>query len=171
MFSLFNFAFVFPGGQLTPFAPMCGRTWKDGRTVVQTGRCVVKAVAGSSSCYSLLGYIIFTRVTLCAMTACAGLCYGHVSVCLSVCLSVRHKPIMLSLLQRNGKMIQLDIWHIRLHPPQGQTGGSVAEWLACVLDSGAEQPGFKSQPRRCRVTVLGKLFTPILPLFTKQQNW
>jgi len=29
-------------------------------------------------------------------------------------------------------------------------GGSVAEWLAC-----AEGPGFKSQPRRCRVTVLG----------------
>jgi len=24
-----------------------------------------------------------------------------------------------------------------------------------VLDSGAEGPGFKSQPRRCRVTVLG----------------
>ena len=31
-------------------------------------------------------------------------------------------------------------------------GGSVAEWLACW---------FKSQPRRCRVTVLGKLFTSI----------
>jgi len=40
-----------------------------------------------------------------------------------------------------------------------------------VLDSGAEGPGFKSQPRRCRVTVLGKLFTPIVPLFTKQRNW
>jgi len=38
-------------------------------------------------------------------------------------------------------------------------------WLArqvSVLDSGAEGPGFKSQPRRCRVTVLGKLFTPIV---------
>ena len=48
-------------------------------------------------------------------------------------------------------------------------------WLASrvvsVLDSGAEGPGFKSQPRRCRVTVLGKLFTPIVPLFTKQRNW
>ena len=44
-------------------------------------------------------------------------------------------------------------------------GGSVAEWL------GAEGPGFKSQLRRCRVTVLGKLFTPIVPLFTKQRNW
>ena len=25
-----------------------------------------------------------------------------------------------------------------------------------MLDSGAEEPGLKSQPRRCRVTVLGK---------------
>ena len=43
-----------------------------------------------------------------------------------------------------------------------------------MLDSGGEEgPGsnFKSQSRRCRVTVLGKLFTPIVPLFTKQQNW
>ena len=41
--------------------------------------------------------------------------------------------------------------------------------VVSVLDSGAEGPGFKSQSRRCRVTVLGKLFTPIL--FTKQRNW
>ena len=43
--------------------------------------------------------------------------------------------------------------------------------VVIVLDSGAVGPGFKSQPWRCRVTVLGKLFTPIEPLFTKQQNW
>jgi len=43
--------------------------------------------------------------------------------------------------------------------------------VVSVLDSCAEGPGFKSQSRRCRVTVLGKLFTPIVPLFTKQQNW
>ena len=43
--------------------------------------------------------------------------------------------------------------------------------VVSVLDSGAEGPGFKSQPRRYLVTVLGKLFTPIVPLFTKQQNW
>ena len=53
--------------------------------------------------------------------------------------------------------------------------GVIREWLgsrvASVLDSGAEGPGFKSQSRRCRVTVLGKLFTPIVPMFTKQQNW
>jgi len=34
-----------------------------------------------------------------------------------------------------------------------------------MLDSGAEGPGFKSQSRRCRVTVLGRLFTPIVPLY------
>ena len=27
MFSLFNFSSIFQGGQLTPFAPMCGRPW------------------------------------------------------------------------------------------------------------------------------------------------
>jgi len=26
-FSLFNFSSIFQGGQLTPFAPMCGRPW------------------------------------------------------------------------------------------------------------------------------------------------
>jgi len=35
--------------------------------------------------------------------------------------------------------------------------------------SAAEGPGFRSQSRRCRVTVLGKLLTPIV--FTKQRNW
>jgi len=49
--------------------------------------------------------------------------------------------------------------------------GWLVSWLVSLLDSGTEGPGFKSQSRRCRVTVLGKLFTPIVPLFTKQQNW
>ena len=49
--------------------------------------------------------------------------------------------------------------------------GSVADRVVSVLDPGAEGPGFKSQPRRCPVTLLGKLFTHIVPLFTKQQNW
>ena len=51
----------------------------------------------------------------------------------------------------------------------------VPGWLGSrvfsMLDSGAIRHGFKSQPRRCRVTVLSKLFTPIVPLFTKQRNW
>jgi len=45
--------------------------------------------------------------------------------------------------------------------------GSVAEWLACWTQAQLG-PGFKSQSLHCRVTVLGKLFTPIVPLFTKQ---
>ena len=39
---------------------------------------------------------------------------------------------------------------------------------SCVLTSFFPR-GFKLQPRCCRVTVLGKLFTSIVPLFTKQQ--
>ena len=46
--------------------------------------------------------------------------------------------------------------------------GHPLAWLSSrvvsVLDSGAEGPGFKSQSQRCRVTVSGKLFTPIVPL-------
>jgi len=49
--------------------------------------------------------------------------------------------------------------------------GSAAERLACWTQA-QKDPGskFKSQSRRCRITVLGKLFIPIMPLFTKQQN-
>ena len=55
---------------------------------------------------------------------------------------------------------------------EGWLGSRVISMLSMLmLDLGAEGPGFKSQQRRCRVTVLGKLFTPIVPLFTKQQNW
>jgi len=49
--------------------------------------------------------------------------------------------------------------------------GLLGSRVVSVLDSSAERPGFKSQSLRCWVTVLGKLFTPIVPLFTKQQNW
>ena len=34
--------------------------------------------------------------------------------------------------------------------------GWIGSRVVSVLDSGAEGPGFKSQPRRCRVTVLGQ---------------
>jgi len=53
-------------------------------------------------------------------------------------------------------------------------GAGMGDWnsrVVSVLYSGAVRPGFKSQPRRCRVTVLGKPFTPIVPLLTKQRNW
>ena len=45
-------------------------------------------------------------------------------------------------------------------------GGSVAEWLACWTQA---QKGLGSN--RSRDAVLGKLFTSIVPLFTKQRNW
>ena len=47
------------------------------------------------------------------------------------------------------------------------SNGWLGSRVVSVLDSDAEGPGFKSQSRRCRVTVLGKLFTPVVPLFTK----
>jgi len=47
-------------------------------------------------------------------------------------------------------------------------GGMVAKWLACWTQV---QKGLGlNQSECCRVTVLGKLFTPTVPLFTKQQN-
>jgi len=39
--------------------------------------------------------------------------------------------------------------------------------VVSVLDSGAEGPGIKLQLWRCHVTVLGKLFTPIVPVFSE----
>ena len=60
------------------------------------------------------------------------------------------------------------VWHyVSLTFLVGWLGSQVDS----VLDSVAEGPEFKSQPRRCRVTVLGKLFTPIVPLVTKQRYW
>jgi len=44
-------------------------------------------------------------------------------------------------------------------------GGSVAEWLACSTQA---QKGLGSN---CSAAVLDELFTPIVPLFTKQGNW
>jgi len=62
------------------------------------------------------------------------------------------------------KYLYLVYFYIQATFTFGWLGGRVVS----VLDSGAEGPGFKSQPRRCLVTVLGKLFTPVVPLFTKQ---
>ena len=61
--------------------------------------------------------------------------------------------------------------HEATNPRIASSKGSLSSRVVSILDSGAEVPGFKSQPRRCRVTVLGKLFTPTVPLFTKQRNW
>ena len=59
----------------------------------------------------------------------------------------------------------------RQEPTMRSVYDELGSRVVSVLDSGAEGTGFKSQSRRCRVTVLGKLFTRIVTLFTKQQNW
>ena len=59
----------------------------------------------------------------------------------------------------------------RFSSSKSSSAGWLGSRVVSVLDSGAEGPVFKSQSRGCRVTVLSKLFTPIVPLFTKQQNW
>ena len=46
-----------------------------------------------------------------------------------------------------------------IDPIQVQLFGWLGSRVVSVLDSGAEGPGFKSQPRRYRVTILRKLFS------------
>jgi len=50
-------------------------------------------------------------------------------------------------------------------------GPTVVGWLGgrvvSVPDSGSEEHGLESQSRRCRVTVLGKLFAPSVPRSTQ----
>ena len=75
-----------------------------------------------------------------------------------ICLSVR---------EHISKKIPNLTKYIRVLPVYRWLGSRVVS----MLDSGAEGPVFISQLRRCRVTVLGKMFTPIVPLFTKQRNW
>ena len=80
--------------------------------------------------------------------------------------SAEHEPIM-GVWGRAPSGVQgQSPWYVR-----GSGGRSPPEAVVSVMDSGAVGPGFKSQPRRGRVTVLGKPFTPIVPLFTKQRNW
>jgi len=43
----------------------------------------------------------------------------------------------------------------KIFNPTVTTTGWLGSRVVSVLDSGAEGPWFKSQPRRCRVTVLG----------------
>jgi len=82
-------------------------------------------------------------------------------------LSTRRCPHLA--VQRRRPQLSIDILpvgHSAANLPAAETDGRTDTRVVSVLDSGAEGPGFKSQSRRYRVTVLGKLFTPIVPLFT-----
>jgi len=67
-----------------------------------------------------------------------------------------HLTVNLTTQQLHGSL-RSDVFSIH-HDHYCYWGGSVAEWLACWTQA---QKGldFKSQPRSCRVTVLGKLFS------------
>ena len=68
-----------------------------------------------------------------------------------------------------GSAASVTIGHILMQKQCLQ--GWLGSRLVSVLDSGTVVLGFKSQSRCCPVAVLGKLFTPIVPLFINQQNW
>ena len=57
--------------------------------------------------------------------------------------------------------------HLTFSIKQVPAAARMAEWLACWTQA---RKGLGSNCS-CRVTVLGKLFTPVVSLFTKQQNW
>ena len=62
MFSLFNFSSLFPGGQLTPFAPMCGRPCKHRRC---TSTLLARITARSARCRILLRTSSVISVLVC----------------------------------------------------------------------------------------------------------
>jgi len=87
----------------------------------------------------------------------------HVSRPHSCCCCCCHRPVVQH--QSSNKSFTpapLSSLCASIPPAYGWLGSR----LVSVLDSSAEGPGFKSQSRRCRVIVLGKLLTLI-----KQQNW
>jgi len=85
----------------------------------------------------------------------------------SRCAIIYATRLKTELLRRNGLCsVELGRWDssISVLPTayaeitnRTNTRGWLGSRVVSVLDSGVEGPGFKSQPRRCRVTVLGWL--------------
>ena len=70
-----------------------------------------------------------------------------------------HTPHAAHCYTSHSSVLQLSVIFVA-----GNLPGWLGSRVVSVLDSGAEGRGLESQSRRCRVTVLGKLFTPIVPL-------
>ena len=67
MFSLFNFPSIFPGSQLTPFAPMCGRPCPDESFCRQTpDQCTtLTGRLGQRNKRAVTSYLLWSRVRPC----------------------------------------------------------------------------------------------------------
>jgi len=78
----------------------------------------------------------------------------------------RHLSTQLCSGERTGRRL---LWSTTLLLPTLLSDGWLGSRVVSMLDSGAEGPRFKSQSRHCRVTVLGKLFTPIA--YTQAAIW
>jgi len=83
---------------------------------------------------------------------------------------LRRSPVRSPAVRLSGNNIE-QVVQIRVPLSPSIINWHQSMWLGSRVDLSAVGAGFKSQPRRCRVTVLGKLFTHIVPLFTKQRNW
>ena len=78
-----------------------------------------------------------------------------------------HSPVSTVIIVKN--LIYTVIPAPLFHPPPSTPARPLSLHPA-TRSAGRKRAGFKWQLRRCRVTVLGKLFTPIVPLFIEQQN-
>jgi len=76
---------------------------------------------------------------------------GPLNDCVCVCVCVCAISIV-------SLLVKLHFFFLKSTLTDGLLGSRVVS----VLDSGTVGPGFKLHPRRCWVTVLGKLFTPIV---------
>ena len=102
------------------------------------------------------------------------------SICLSVCLCIgvggvnNPQPWR----QSDRPLRPTDDWRLiptpRTHASRRHAPPSRIPYAAVFTPNNCKSTCVRvqsPQPRRCRVTVLGKLFTPVVPLFTEQRNW
>jgi len=108
------------------------------------------AGAGNRHCANCIGSLAFPVVSDVLWSV------GHDLSCANMTEQAGHKP---------GKPRILREYFLLIYGP-----GWLGSRVVSMLNSGAEGPGFKSQPRCCRVTGLGKLIRPVVPPFTEQRN-
>jgi len=143
---------------MTPWKKSCGRP------------CLYLSYKLFLHCYAAAGKILIDTSRLCGI---AEVLVIHTRLSRILC-ALFTTNVLLTLILRNTELLirctELTILRSLSTFTLYITLLLLGNRVVSVLDSGAEEPGFKSQSRRCRVTVLGKLFTPIVPLCTKQRN-